>query len=142
MNKYLVLILPFVIAGYATTHQEEQSVAANIQDVSTARKSSGSVVEIIRYNLPQEKAKDFAAIYREVSKYLAASPHCRGYQVLHGVEEANRFIIVIEWDSIAGHEQGFTNSADFPNFITPLRPYLQYIEEMKHYEKTDVAWTP
>jgi len=142
MNKYLVLILPFVIAGYATAHQEEQSVAARIQDAPSPRKSSGGVVEIIRYNLPQEKAKDFAAIYREISKYLAASPHCRGYQVLHGIEEANRFIIVIEWDSIAGHEQGFTNSADFPNFITPLRPYLQYIEEMKHYEKTDVAWTP
>lgn len=112
-----------------------------IQDTSTSRKSSDGVVEIIRYNLPEEKAKDFATIYREVSNYLAVSPYCRSYQVLRGVEDTNRFIIVIEWDSVEGHEKGFTNSADFSKFITPLRTYLQYIEEMKHYEKTDIAWT-
>lgn len=107
---------------------------------SSSQNSSGGVVEIIRYNLPAGKADDFAAIYQEISQYLAASSHCRSYQVLRGVEDANRFIIIIEWDSIEGHEKGFTNSADFPKFITPLRPYLQYIEEMKHYEKTAIAW--
>lgn len=112
-----------------------------IDDTSTSRKPSNGVVEIVRYNLPKEKAEDFPTIYREISKYLAASPHCQSYRVLHGVEDANRFIIVIEWDSVEGHEKGFTDSADFPKFITPLRPYLQYIEEMKHYEKTDIAWT-
>lgn len=112
-----------------------------IDNTSTSRRSSDGVVEIIRYHLPAEKAEDFLTIYREVSEYLAASPHCRSYQVLRGVEDVSRFIIVIKWDSVEGHEKGFTDSADFPKFITPLRPYLQYIEEMKHYEKTDIART-
>ncbi|MCA1607639.1 MAG: antibiotic biosynthesis monooxygenase [Acidobacteria bacterium] len=92
-------------------------------------------------SLARREQPRFSNYLREVSQYLAASPHCRGYQVLRGIEDANRFIVIIEWDSIEGHEQGFTNSADFPQFITPLRPYLQYIEEMKHYEKTDIART-
>ncbi|MBA3711652.1 MAG: hypothetical protein H0W76_04280 [Pyrinomonadaceae bacterium] len=63
------------------------------------------------------------------SNDLATSPHCRGYQVLRGIEDAPRFIIVFEWDSIEGHKKGFTGGADFPKFIAPLRPYLQHLEE-------------
>ena len=97
------------------------------------------VTELIRYEFPDHLADSFPTVYKAVSKYLHASPYFRGVRLLRGIEEPGRFTVVIEWDSIAGHEQGFTNSPEFPAFIEPLRPYLPYVEEMLHYSDVDLT---
>jgi quinol monooxygenase YgiN len=44
----------------------------------------------------------------------------------------------IEWDSIDGHMQGFRKSEGFRSFFAAIKPYLDRIEEMRHYKLTAV----
>lgn len=75
----------------------------------------------------------FVQAYERAAVHLVASPHCLSYELSRGVEEPERCIVRIEWDSIAGHETHFTSSALFPPFIEEIRPWLGYIVEMNHY---------
>jgi hypothetical protein len=39
-----------------------------------------------------------------------------------------------EWDSADGHLRGFRGSPQFAGFFAAVRPYVDRIEEMRHYE--------
>lgn len=97
------------------------------------------VVEYIRYRIPVAQGSEFEVAYSEAAPSLDASEHCLGYELSRGVEEPDRYILRIEWDSLEGHEQGFRGSPVFQAFFAAVRPFFAQIEEMHHYERTAVV---
>ena len=97
------------------------------------------VIEYIRYTIPDAQRAEFEAAYARAAESLRRSTHCLGYELAHGVEEPQQYILRIEWDSREGHEQGFRSSAEFRSFLAEIRSYIGNIEEMKHYEATTVS---
>ncbi len=96
------------------------------------------VIEYIRYSISEERHAEFEEAYGEAAKVLDASQHCFRYEVSHGVEEPEHYVVRIEWDSIEGHEQGFRGSPEFRAFFQAVRPFFDDIQEMRHYEATRV----
>ena len=97
------------------------------------------VVEYIRYQVPSAQSNDFEVAYTEAAASLDGSEHCLAYELSRGVEEPERYILRIEWDSLQGHEQGFRHSAEFQPFFAAVQPFFSQIEEMRHYEPTGVT---
>ena len=96
------------------------------------------IVEYIRYRILKEKQEAFEEAYAEAAASLNASEHCLRYELSHGVEEPERFILRIEWDSKEGHERGFRGSQEFRSFFGAVKPFFDDIEEMRHYEPTPI----
>lgn len=96
------------------------------------------VVEYIRYRIPAEQGEAFVDAYGRAQEPLRASAHCLGYELSRCVEEPDRYILRIEWDSVEGHMRGFRASAEFRAFLGHIRPFVPMIEEMQHYEVTAV----
>lgn len=94
------------------------------------------VIEYIRYHIPRDHAEAFAAAYAHAATVLGADEHCLGYEVAQGVEEPENWTVRIIWDSVEGHEQGFRRAPHFREFFAAVRPYLDQIQEMKHYQRT------
>lgn len=104
------------------------------------------IVEYIRYKLNEQPAEsgesivgDFEAAYGVAASSLDASPHCLGYELSRCVEEQNRYILRIEWDSVDGHLEGFRRSPEFAPFLAAIKPYIGQIEEMRHYTLTSIV---
>jgi len=97
------------------------------------------IVEYIRYTIPEDQADDFLAAYATAAAALDAAPECLSYELSRGHEEPERWILRIEWTSAADHEQGFRGGPHFPAFFAAIRPFVDQIDEMKHYERTAVA---
>lgn len=91
------------------------------------------VIEYIRYRIT-DRGEQFERAYAEAGKSLDASAHCLAYEVSRGVEEAESYIVRIDWDSLEGHEQGFRQSPEFRAFFASVQPFVSEIEEMRHYE--------
>lgn len=91
------------------------------------------VVEYIRYVIAEDRSADFELAYRRACAVLDADEHCLSYEVARGVEDPERFVVRIEWDSVEGHEQGFRTSAGLREFFSAVKPFFAQIEEMKHY---------
>lgn len=97
-------------------------------------------VEIIRYSIPQELRTKFEDAYRNGGTHLTASPYCLGYEVIHGVDEPDKYIVRIHWTSIEDHLNGFGKSEHFAAFFIHVKPFYNNIEEMKHYEPISAMW--
>jgi quinol monooxygenase YgiN len=90
--------------------------------------------ELIRYRIERGQEAAFLQAYRDAGKFLERSPDCLGYDVLRGVEEPSCFVVVIQWQSIERHLEGFRKSDDFPAFFSAVKPFFAAIEEMNHYQ--------
>lgn len=92
------------------------------------------IVEYIRYQVSPEQADGLVEAYRGAARPLLASPHCQGYDVARSVEDAGSVVVRIHWDSAQGHLEGFRRSPEFREFFPLVRPYVDAIAEMRHYE--------
>ncbi|WP_315815686.1 antibiotic biosynthesis monooxygenase family protein [Paraflavitalea speifideaquila] len=81
-------------------------------------------VEIIRYNIPDDKSAAFEKAYTEAGKYLQASPYCLEYRVLHGNDEPNSYLVIIHWTSKEEHLQGFRKSPEFMPFFNLVKSFI------------------
>jgi hemoglobin len=96
------------------------------------------IAEYIRYTIDEQRRDAFEAAYAAAAQALAESPHCVAYELSRCVEDPGAYILRIEWDSAEGHLEGFRKSEQFGTFLGHVRPYLDDIEEMRHYELTAV----
>lgn len=97
------------------------------------------IVEYIRYRIPRERQRQFEEAYTNASESLNVSKHCHMYELTHCAEEPELYILRIEWDSLDGHMKGFRSSPEFRDFFRYVQPFLNGIQEMRHYELTKVS---
>jgi quinol monooxygenase YgiN len=92
------------------------------------------IVEYIRYKIDPRRTEEFDDAYRRAGELLDASSHCLRWEASRSVDDPEKQIVRIEWDSAEGHLQGFRQSADFKPFLDATGPFYNDIEEMTHYE--------
>jgi quinol monooxygenase YgiN len=94
------------------------------------------VVEYIRYDIDQARAEEFEQAYRRAAQALEASEHCQRYELSRCSEDPTQHVVRIEWDSEQGHLSGFRRSPEFRSFFEAIGPFVNDIEEMRHYQVT------
>jgi heme-degrading monooxygenase HmoA len=94
------------------------------------------IVEYIRYTVDEERADEFEEAYRRASEALETSEHCERYEVSRCTEDPTQRVVRIEWDSEEGHLAGFRRSPEFRSFFEAVGPFVNDIEEMRHYNVT------
>ena len=97
------------------------------------------IVEYVRYRVAgADRQARFEADYAMAAESLAAAPECVHYELTRSVDEPACYVLRIEWTSAEAHLQGFRTGDAFPAFFAAIRPYVEDIEEMRHYEHTPV----
>jgi len=99
------------------------------------------VVEYIRYRVAPDRHDEFERAWSEAQAVLREAPQCLSYEVSRGIEEPGNYVVRIEWSSLEDHEQGFRQSPAFGRFFAAVKPFFEQIEEMRHYERTEVVST-
>jgi heme-degrading monooxygenase HmoA len=110
------------------------------QNKSIMNENNDQSVEIIRYKVPADQAKNFEDAYAKAAEVLQKSSFCLAYEIIHGVDEPQNYIVRIHWTSKDDHLGGFRKSAEFAAFFNYVKRFYNNIEEMKHYEMTKTAW--
>ena len=97
------------------------------------------IVEYIRYSIDEGRAEAFEEAYGRAAESLRASAHCERYEVSRCSEDPTQRVVRIEWDSEEGHLSGFRRSSEFRTFLEAVGPFVNDIEEMRHYEVTQAS---
>lgn len=97
-------------------------------------------IEYVRYELTKHTPAELIAAYGAAAVHLAAAPDCLAYELAHCEEQPNAFVLRIEWTSTEAHMKGFRKGPHFPGFLAAIRPFIEEIAEMRHYEPTPVTW--
>ena len=97
------------------------------------------VVEYVRYVIPNGRESAFEEAYTNAQRSLKDAPQCLGYELSRCQEEPGRYILRIEWTSTDDHIKGFRGGPHFGAFLAAVRPFIDNIEEMQHYQLTAIT---
>lgn len=57
-----------------------------------------------------------------------------GHQFYQGIEEPQKYVLLILWDSIEAHEEGFRKSALFQEWRSLIGPFFATPPQVDHYQ--------
>ena len=97
------------------------------------------VLEIALIDVRPGEEEPFAAAYAEAHGVLAGTPGCRTIRMTRGIESPSRFVLLIEWDSVAAHEVNFRATERFRTWRGLIGPFFAGPPRVEHF--TDVPAT-
>ncbi len=94
------------------------------------------VLEVAIIDVTPGQEDEFAAAYAKGRPILTSTPGLRSARMTRGIESASRFILLVEWDSVAAHEDNFRGTERFGQWRELIGPYFAGPPRVEHF--TDV----
>jgi len=94
------------------------------------------VVEIALIDVKPGEEHQFATAYEKARHHVASAPGCHWLRMTRGIESPSRFVLLVEWDSVAAHED-FRASDAFPQWRALIGPYFAAPPLVEHFEDVE-----
>jgi heme-degrading monooxygenase HmoA len=91
------------------------------------------VLEIAMLEITPGSENAFEEAYGQVKREVAESPGCRSMRLVRGIESPSRFVLMVEWDSVEAHEQGFRATERFGRWRAGIGPHFAQPPQVEHY---------
>jgi len=80
-----------------------------------------------------------AAVARGLETVVRHSPGFIGARVRRGIEAPQRYLLLIEWQTLEDHTVGFRQSERFPQWRAIVGPFFAQPPRVEHFEHVAVA---
>ncbi|MGH3874133.1 MAG: antibiotic biosynthesis monooxygenase family protein [Pseudonocardiaceae bacterium] len=90
------------------------------------------VLEIAEFTIRSGEEDQFTAAYRRAARLLRDSPGCLSTRMTRGIESPSRFVLLVEWEQLTDHTEGFRGSASFRLWREELGPFFAEAPRMEH----------
>ncbi len=90
------------------------------------------VLEVALIDVKDGSEQEFAAAYEQAKHLPAATPGCGPMRMTQGVETPTRFVLLIEWDSVAAHDD-FRESERFGQWRALIGPHFAGPPHVEHF---------
>jgi quinol monooxygenase YgiN len=92
------------------------------------------VIEIAELSIrPGTQAEFEAALERGLSTVVALAEGMLGYTVMRCVEDPDRYVMQIRWESVEAHMVGYREGPLSPQFRALCRPFFTRPASMRHF---------
>ncbi|MBB6035652.1 antibiotic biosynthesis monooxygenase family protein [Phytomonospora endophytica] len=91
------------------------------------------VLEVAMFDITPGREQEFSTAYAGARHLVEATEGCRTVRMTRGVESPSRFVLLIEWDSVEAHEQGFRASDRFGEWRAALGPFFASPPVVEHF---------
>jgi heme-degrading monooxygenase HmoA len=92
------------------------------------------ILEIADIRIPPGKQAEFdAAIQRGVETVVSKAKGFRRYQVQKGIESPERYVLLIEWETLENHTVDFRGGPLFPQWRAIVGPYFASPPVVEHF---------
>lgn len=88
--------------------------------------------------LPVRKGEEaaFEAAFDRAQHLMAAAPGCGGLQLSRCVERPNEYLLLVEWDSVEAHTEGFRSSPAYAQWRALLHHFYDPVPVASHFIRT------
>ncbi len=94
------------------------------------------VLERAELHIRPESRQAFQEVVPSALPLLRQARGCRSVELLTGVERPDVHLLLLEWDSVAAHEE-FTGTPDFARFVGLVKDLLAGPTGAEHFVRTD-----
>jgi len=82
------------------------------------------VLEVADIAVTPGSEEAFIAAYHSVKDVLTSTPGCHSVRMTRGIESPERFVLLVEWDSVEAHEVNFRGTDRFATWRGAIGPHF------------------
>ena len=83
--------------------------------------------------------QDFEVAMEQAKEVVAQATGFRSLTLQRGIEQPSTYLLLIEWDSVEDHMQGFRESELFVRWRELIGPFFAAAPEVEHYQAAVVT---
>jgi heme-degrading monooxygenase HmoA len=91
------------------------------------------ILEHARLDVQVGQQDAFEAAFSQAIPLIMGAPGFRSLRLLRCVEIEHNYLLLVQWDSIADHEQGFRGSAAYQEWKALLHHFYDPFPVVEHY---------
>jgi heme-degrading monooxygenase HmoA len=92
------------------------------------------ILEVAVLNVRPGSEDAFEAAFRQASSIIASMPGFVSLRLERCVEVPNRYILLVDWQSLEAHTIGFRGSAQYQEWKRLLHHFYDPFPTVEHYE--------
>ena len=77
---------------------------------------------------------DFEAAFAAARPIIASMPGFRRVSLSRGVESPGTYLLLVEWDQLSDHTEGFRNSAEYQLWKELLHRFYEPFPTVEHFD--------
>ncbi|MEM6633871.1 MAG: antibiotic biosynthesis monooxygenase [Bacteroidota bacterium] len=92
------------------------------------------ILELAILHIKEEESSAFEQSLEKAQAVIQQAEGYLGHQFQQCIEEPNKYILLIHWQSVEAHEEGFRKSALFTEWRGLIGTYFAAPPEVQHYQ--------
>ena len=82
---------------------------------------------------------DFEQAFRDAKPIISSMPGFRSLRLERCIERPSRYLLLVEWDRLEDHTEGFRGSARYEEWRSLLHHFYDPFPIVEHYEQITSA---
>jgi heme-degrading monooxygenase HmoA len=92
------------------------------------------IVERARFQILPDAREAFEQAFATARTVIAQASGYRSLRLLRGIEHPSEYLLLIEWDSVEDHMEGFRQSELYARWAELLKPHYAAAPEVEHFD--------
>lgn len=91
------------------------------------------ILEVATLDVRPGQEGEFEAAFRQASTIIAGMPGYRSHQLQRCLERTNRYVLLVNWDTLEDHTVGFRGSSGYQEWKALLHHFYDPFPTVEHY---------
>jgi len=91
------------------------------------------ITEVAILNVPPGLSPEFEKAFARAEKIIAAAKGYAGHEMKKCLEQDDKYILLVRWESLEDHTEGFRRSAGYQEWKALVHPFYDPFPTVEHY---------
>ena len=97
------------------------------------------ILEVAMLRVRPGQGSEFEVAFSQAQKIIASMPGYLSHELQRCVEVADKYILLVRWQTLADHEIGFRQSGQYQQWKKLLHHFYDPFPVVEHFEQVVVA---
>ena len=93
------------------------------------------ILEVAILNVKLGQEAEFASVFEKAQKIISSMNGYVSHQLQKCIENPNRYILLVNWQTLEDHTKGFRESDEYQEWRAMLHHFYDPFPIVEHYEK-------
>ena len=95
------------------------------------------ILEAALLQVRSGQSDEFEAAFHRAQAIIASMPGYRSHELQRCIEREGHYLLLVRWDNVAAHEEGFRKSPQYQEWKSFLHHFYDPFPTVLHYERIE-----
>jgi heme-degrading monooxygenase HmoA len=97
------------------------------------------ILEVAMLQVKEGLKEEFELQFKKASAIISSMKGYISHELQKCLEEENKYILLVKWETLADHTEGFRGSSEYLEWKRLLHHFYDPFPTVEHYENVDLS---